>query len=443
MKITYGYTLNDKGGLRDFNVYLPDCFLTFDYTIQDREEAQLLHDYLWCLRLAELNDAPFSPQLRNRIRCAGELLYQLEDSATGRVPNFGQNDGALILPLNDCEYGDFRPVTQAVCYLESGSRCHPPGPWDEDLVWLFGPDAIKAQSLPRPQQDVAAPAGAGWSLRAPSGFAFIRCGEYRHRPSHADALHVDLWWKGEAVATDAGTYSYSAPPPWDNPLARTAYHNTVTVDGLDQMQRVDRFLWLPWLKSRMRVDCRSDKGALRYCEAEHDGYQRLRHPVEHRRAVVRLGDQGWLVLDYLHSCSPHQYRLHWLVPMASHTWSPERGELQLRFPAGSYRVLLCSQPGDGACSLISGDPDSPAGWMAGHYRDREPALSLTLTIRRDAVWFCSGFTPDECTLKMDADTVKMAAPQWRASLSLSSLSRSLVESISIEGIVNDGLKIEA
>ena len=47
------------------------------------------------------------------------------------------------------------------------------------------------------------------------------------------------WLLGIArnVALDAGTYSYNAPQPWANPLAQTAYHNTVTVDDLDQMER--------------------------------------------------------------------------------------------------------------------------------------------------------------------------------------------------------------
>ena len=34
-------------------------------------------------------------------------------SLTGEAPFYGHNDGALILPLNNCGYHDLRPVVQA------------------------------------------------------------------------------------------------------------------------------------------------------------------------------------------------------------------------------------------------------------------------------------------------------------------------------------------
>ena len=60
------------------------------------------------------------------------------------MPYYGQNDGALILPLNNCGYHDFRPVVAATQFLVSGTRRFEPGPWDEDLLWLFGPEALTA-----------------------------------------------------------------------------------------------------------------------------------------------------------------------------------------------------------------------------------------------------------------------------------------------------------
>ncbi len=102
-------------------------------------------------------------------------------------------------------------------------------------------------------------------------------------------LHVDLWWRGHNVALDAGTYSYNAPEPWDNVLAQTAYHNTVTVDDLDQMERVAKFLWLPWLRSGYAPAQRSPGGGLAYWEGEHDGYQRCQPPV-----VIGVGFCVWV-----------------------------------------------------------------------------------------------------------------------------------------------------
>jgi len=62
------------------------------------------------------------------------FLYQIQDENSGKVPYYGQNDGALILPLNNCDYQDFRPVIQAVHYLSDNFRCYKDGEWNEDLL---------------------------------------------------------------------------------------------------------------------------------------------------------------------------------------------------------------------------------------------------------------------------------------------------------------------
>ena len=96
----------------------------------------MLHDYVWAIRLADIIGCPFSDKVRNRVARAGEFVYQLQDESSGRVPCYGQNDGALILPLNNCDYEDYRPVVQATHYLAPGQRQLPPGRWDEDLLWM-------------------------------------------------------------------------------------------------------------------------------------------------------------------------------------------------------------------------------------------------------------------------------------------------------------------
>ena len=90
-----------------------------------------------------------------------------------------------------------------------------------------------------------------WEIE--NSWALIRAGRYTRRPFQADQLHVDLWWQGINLARDAGTYLYNGPPPWNNGLAGTAVHNTVTVDHHDQMRRAGRFLWVDWAQASGRV----------------------------------------------------------------------------------------------------------------------------------------------------------------------------------------------
>ncbi len=407
----------------------------------------MLHDYLWALRLGDLLGAPFSQELKRRVATAGEFLYQIQDEVSGQVPYYGQNDGALILPLTNCDYKDFRPVTAAVHYLATGRRLHEPGPWDEAILWLFGPQALACPGTaetpdPPRREDLQARSSGYYTLRAGTGFAFTRAPVFRHRPGQADALHVDIWWRGQNMALDAGTYSYNAPPPWDNPLAHTAYHNTVSVDGMDQMERVGRFMWLPWLRGRMRLYRRSGGGRLTYWEGEHDGYHRLPAPVTHRRGILRLGDEHWLVLDRLTSPGSHLYRLHWLLPDLPHTLLADRLLLQTRH--GPYSVSMAHLNGaDGGSpdadrclySLVRADEDCPRGWHAPYYNYREPALSFALESRADCAFFWTLLGPNSALVEARGSRLEVKGDGWKAAVSLrldGPENRSMVNSVQIE-----------
>lgn len=403
----------------------------------------MLHDYLWALRLADLHGQPFSAELRARVGRAAAFLYAIQDEAIGRVPCYGQNDGSLILPLSNCDYQDFRPVVQATHYLCTGDRRYGDGPWDEDLLWLFGPRALSAPVVGPARADLEARVGGYYTLRSESGFCFVRCASFRDRPSQADMLHLDLWWRGQNVALDAGTYSYNGPPPWDgNPLAHSAYHNVVTVDGRDQMERAGRFLWLPWLHGVVNYCCRSPEGgALTYWEGEHDGYHRLQPPVRHRRAVLRLAPEGWLVLDSLESGAEHEYRLHWLFPDWPYSWNQTRGELDLHTDAGRYFVQTGAVPDWGLLSLVKADQRSPRGWRSAYYNDREPALSLVLATRAASGWFWTLFGPDPCQVTLAGDHMQVVANTWRASVTLASSGGPLIASARLDGLLCDCLVV--
>jgi len=53
---------------------------------------------------------------------ASHWLFSMIDSASGRTPNLGANDGALILPLSATPFNDFRPTahTAARAFLRNG-----------------------------------------------------------------------------------------------------------------------------------------------------------------------------------------------------------------------------------------------------------------------------------------------------------------------------------
>jgi asparagine synthase (glutamine-hydrolysing) len=352
----------------------------------------MLHDYLWVIRLAELNQVPFSPELRQRIGKAGEWLYLLQDEHSGQFPNYGANDGALVLPLDNCDFTDYRPVMQAIHMLTGATRLFASGPWDECLFWIFGPTVLDAPIVEMDRRPLNASDSGYYTLRSATTMLFTRCPtHFRHRPSHADLLHLDLWWKGVNIALDPGTYSYNADPPWDKGLECTRYHNTITVDESDQMERAGRFLWLPWAQGRVRTH-QIQENAL-YWEGEHDGYQRLPSAVRYRRAVLEIDSEVWLVLDQLQSQGQHTYRLHWSLADLPFVWQPERGILQLLTSAGSYYLHSGANSGPLDFSLKRGDEHSPRGWQSRYYAERLPALSMAGECQQSSSLLWTLFSP--------------------------------------------------
>lgn len=384
----------------------------------------MLHDYLWAIRLGDLNGQSVSDELRKKIAMAGDFLYQVQDEQTGQVPNYGQNDGALVLPLSNCDFSDFRPVIQAIQMLVSAKRRYQTGAWDEDLLWLFGPSALNRPLESVPRIDWQASQGGYFTFRSSNGFVFTRCASFHDRPSQADMLHVDLWWKGQNIARDAGTYSYNAAEPWNNRLIRTKFHNTVGVDGLDQMEQAGKFLWLPWLRSAVRHQQSSPTGKLCYWEGEHDGYQRLSSPVRHHRGIMRIGEETWVVVDRLYSEAIHEYRLHWLLLDCPSTWDPETNHLQMATPSGEYHVYLLALGSlaqtKTEVSMMRADAHSPRGWYSPTYLHRLPALSIEHVMHTAQVTFLTVFSPKAFLVQMDTVLLQLTSETEQARVEFSS-----------------------
>ena len=352
----------------------------------------MLHDYLWCIRLADIQKRPFSASLKEHVARSAQLLYQLQSGSDGELPCYGPNDGSLILPLNNCASQDFRPIIQAHHYLNTKHHCYQPGHWNEDLLWLFGPQALQAPHEPPQQISLNAVTSGYYTRRSPTTFLFTRCGPYKNRPGHADMLHVDLWWQHQPIAIDAGTYSYNDKPPWNYELARTRYHNTVVVDDQDQMTRVGKFMWLPAMTGRVTHQHKSAQNDLSYWQGEHTGYQRLSSPVTHQRALIQLPNDIFLVLDRLSGNGSHNYQLNWLLENHPYTMTGE--QITLHTPQGDYFVRSTALGQDKSTTEIrSAQPDTAVGWAAPHYYKHIPALaSTTHTISQDAL-FLTIFAP--------------------------------------------------
>jgi asparagine synthase (glutamine-hydrolysing) len=356
----------------------------------------ILQIYLCVLRLAEGHESPVSHVISDRVAASIDYLSQLIDPETGKMPVYGSNDGALVLPLNNCDFTDYRPLLQLGAYITKKQFLFESGPWDEDLFWLCGADCLSLQGR-RARVKVAEstssfPHGGTYLLHGPNSKAILRCTDHRSRPSHADQLHVDLWIHGHNIACDAGTYLYSGQGIWRNGLAHTAVHNTVTVDHLDQMKMLTRFTWTNWSHGKV---LRHEENLW---QGEHDGYKQLADPVRYRRTVMSLGEDRWLVVDHLIAQKQHHYALQWLL--SDFPFEQKDNLLRWSVDTTKHKVQLGMSDGNGKLSVVRADPNSTRGWRSQYYGEKEPAVSIMLEADQSSACFWSyfGFEPDSIEL---------------------------------------------
>ena len=188
-------------------------------------------------------------QSRDRIKNSAMLLYQCQDES-GDVPNYGNNDGALVFPVTSCGYRDFRPVINTAYALAAGRQLYEAGKHQEELIWFAGsrrPEEYGVQNADRVSSQFT---DAGlFTIREKNAWAMIVLNDYRSRPAHMDQLHFDLWIDGENVLCDSGTYSYASRE--GRTLIGNESHNTAVVDGAAQMNSGGPFLLYGWSKREL------------------------------------------------------------------------------------------------------------------------------------------------------------------------------------------------
>ncbi len=339
----------------------------------------------------------------------------------GRLPNYGSNDGALPLVASTCDFNDFRPTLQAVALQTRGERIYDAGPWDEEAVWLLGPAVLDAPLRPPARRSVSFATTGFHVLRGYDAgtFAALRCGTLRDRFSQIDMLHLDVWWRGQNVLVDGGSYLYNGPTRWHEHFMSTGSHNTLMADGRDQMIHFRRFKSLYWTKAKLLRFEDAERFAL--VEGQHYGFQRYPGRCIHRRAVLCVKDGLWVVVDQIVGGGEHEARLHWLGGEYPGSYDVDTGTMVLETPLGPFSVAVLQEdgrplPGD----MVAGSQDPPRGWLSRYYGEKVPVPSLAVR-RRGAVplQFVSILGPARPGVRVEGGRWEVASARAGVSFSLS------------------------
>ncbi len=349
--------------------------------------------YLQALALAEQNHFQFPERTQGKIRDMLNFVMHLS-TPSGAIPLLGDDDGGRALALEQTNYLSFHDGLGlgAVLFQRTDFK-HRAGDFCEETFWLLGQKAWEAYDLldsapPAENHIIFSSAGyavqrSGWeSLDSQLVFDIGGLGMLTGGHSHADALSVVLYSRGKELLVDPGTYVYNCAPEWRSYFRSTRAHNTVTVDGRDQAETAATFRWKTRMSTRMHRDTSFPK---EYLEAEQDGYERLQQGVIHRRRLLHIPGEYWIIVDDFRGAGQHTFDFHYHFGAdvdATLEHSRETDLVTWAENAGLFLGIYASRPVTG--ELLSGQTTPIAGWISRGYGNRRPTRVLRVSLTGSA-----------------------------------------------------------
>lgn len=333
-----------------YQVYEDGTFLQFSMNYH-RVVVQL---FSWAIRISELNNNPFTKVVYDRAQASLKFLNACMVPENGMLPNYGANDGALFFKFSDADFRDYRPQLEAlaaVLNVQWATNRY------EDKFWYGGTDvdyqpantAIKINSFTK---------GGYYTIQEKDVLTFIRCGSHKDRPSHADNLHLDIWVNGENILRDAGSYKYNTDEEMLKYFFGTTSHNTVMLNGYDQMLKGGRFIWYYWSQA-LGAEIKEHADYIEFT-GKVNVFQQVAAGITHTRTVKKYKNQlRWEITDVLEHNTEH--------PMLQ-IWNPAPGFGE------KYRISATDNTGELR-------PEMQQGWHSGLYGQKERTDKIVFSSR--------------------------------------------------------------
>lgn len=349
--------------------------------------------YALALAIARLADDPAVWPLAEGVERLAAAARLLADS-TGRLPHLGDDDGGQLMPLGS-EAADQVASTLFLAAALTGKARLSPGSLTRGAVpegagWMLGRpplsdlvDTLLQSSDSSVLTSAALPSTGYFVSRTSRGdHAVIDAGPHGYLNgghAHADALACTLTVAGQPVLVDPGTASYTYDLHLRDRFRSTALHNTVVVDGRSQSEPRGPFHW--GLVADAHATRWQTSSYFDFFQGRHDGYA----PVEHRRSVLSLHDDLFIVADCIAGPGRHEAHAHWHF----------HPDWTVRLEDGIAIATSASGALDVAWSpararLFRGDEPSGLGWYSPAYGCVEAATTLRLTVAETTpFWLCT------------------------------------------------------
>lgn len=285
-----------------YQIYPDGTFLQFSMNYH-RVVVQLL---TWGLRLSAIHGKSFAPVVKERAALSLKFLDACTDSVSGQLPNYGNNDGALFFKWTE---DDFRVYTSQLNDLRAVlDNCVTET--QESQAW-YGMKDLKTFLVNI--QGIHAFNDGGYYIHQEDNVkTFLRCGSYKDRPSQSDNLHLDIWKDGVNYLWDNGTYKYNTAKEIVDYFTGCEGHNTLSLEGNNQMLRGGRFIWYYWVKhAKAKITETTEKMTFK---GEIEAFQYIKKGIKHFRRVEKdKNETHWRITDSLIKADGMERSIYWHV----------------------------------------------------------------------------------------------------------------------------------
>lgn len=404
----------DEWFRRGYQRVMYELRYSFDNDGVHMERTSIYHmvaaiSYFQCVRLCELNGIAVPPYAREMLTRACEfILRQLKPDFSTPMIGDADRDDLLARRSDTSLYEGMNLSMDPYDLNEMRAWFRQMAEWTGRADFRWVATGRREGQPPQDRNFCMKEAGVyimrtGWgpedSYMHIHGVQLERGEKSTH--SHNDTGHVELQIAGEDILTDSGRYIYnqSVWRNWRHYFTGSLSHNTLYEDDLTmgEVPGITRVRGV-----RMFLHRFEERDGLAVIDVSHNGYVYTDDPVYHRRTLVRLAQDVYVIFDRVTGLGlqPHDFRLNW--QFAPGSLQTEKGGWLYTTPKDrTYRVTVGA---DRPVSprVLCGSEDPIGGWVSYGYSLRVPAPQLSLGFACPAPFSCvTVIAPPACAADIE------------------------------------------